>query len=178
LRVDGSHVTGREDIRQEQRLFVSYIVRNLDGANIGHRHPKVFGLAARIAAEHVAEPKKAGGRLSHCFSRNLSIGIGSIAARKQALLTKPALAATDGEGRDDPITNLQVRDFGSKLDNLAHILVAEDVAALHGRLITIKQMEIRAADSTRRDLYNGVAGMLDLRIRDRIDPDVAFSVPA
>jgi hypothetical protein len=88
------------------------------------------------------------------------------------------LPAANGEGHHDPVTNLEVCDLGSQLDHLAHVLMAEDVAALHGRLIAVKKMEVRAADGTRGDLDDGVAGMLDLRIRNRVNLDVAFSVPA
>jgi hypothetical protein len=56
--------------------------------------------------------------------------------------------------------------------------MAEDVAALHGRLVSVKQMKVGAADGAGRYLNDCVAGMLDLRIRNRVDPDIAFSVPA
>ena len=48
---------------------------------------------------------------------------GAVAARKQALLTEPALAAANGEGDDNAIADLEVFDFGAQLDHLAHVLV-------------------------------------------------------
>ena len=91
LRVLGGHVAGREDVGQEQRLFVGDAVRHLDRADIGHRDAQIFGLAAAIAAEHVAEAEQAGGRMAHRLDRHLGIRIGAVAAREQALLAEPAL---------------------------------------------------------------------------------------
>jgi len=56
--------------------------------------------------------------------------------------------------------------------------MAEDVAALHGRLVSVEQMKVGAADGAGRDLNDSVARVLDLGIRNSIYPDVAFSVPA
>jgi hypothetical protein len=56
--------------------------------------------------------------------------------------------------------------------------MAEDVAALHGRLISIEQMEVGAADGASGDLNDSVARVLDLGIRNCVHPDIAFSVPA
>ena len=126
----------------------------------------------------MAKSEQTGGRLPHRLSRHLGIGIGAVAARKQPLLAEPALTAANGEGDDDPVTDLEVRDLGPEFDHLAHVLMTEDVAAFHGRLVAVQQMEVGAADGAGGDLDDRVAGMLDLRIRNRVYPDVAFSVPA
>jgi hypothetical protein len=140
--------------------------------DVRHRHPEILGLSAGIAAEHVA------GRLAHSPGRHLGVRIGAVAARKQPFLAEPALSAANGEGHDHTVADLQVGDLGSKLDHLAHVLVAEDVAALHGRLVSVEQVKVRAADRTRGDLDDRVPRVVDLRIRNRVHPDVAFSVPA
>jgi hypothetical protein len=88
------------------------------------------------------------------------------------------LSADNGEGHDHTVADLQVGDFGSTLDHLSQVLLAEDVAALHGRLVAVKEMKVRAADSTCGDLDDRVARVVDLRIRNRVHPDVTFSVPA
>ena len=44
--------------------------------------------------------------------------------------------------------------------------------------VSVEQMKVGAADGAGRDLNDCVAGMLDLRIRNRVYPDVAFSAPA
>jgi hypothetical protein len=53
-------------------------------------------------------------------------------------------------------------------DYLAHVLVAEDVAALHGRVVSVEEVKVRAADRTRGDLDDRVARVADLRIRNRL----------
>jgi hypothetical protein len=52
------------------------------------------------------------------------------------------LPAANGERNDDAVTNLEVLYFGSQFDHLAHVLVAENVAALHGRLVAVEEMKI------------------------------------
>jgi hypothetical protein len=54
--------------------------------------------------------------------------------------------------------------------------MSENVAPLHGGLIPIKEMKIRAADGAGGDLDDGVARMLDLWVGDGIYPDVAFGI--
>ena len=98
--------------------------------------------------------------------------------REQPFLAEPALAAADGERRHYPVADLKVGRFRSEFDDLAHIFVAKNVTALHCRLISIQEMQVRAKDCTRGNLDDGITRMLDLRIRNRVHPDVAFSVPA
>jgi hypothetical protein len=105
--------------------------------DVGHRDPEVLSLTAGITPEHVAEPEQARGRLPHRLSCHLGIGIGAVAAGKKPLLTEPALTAANGERDHDPVADLEVGDFGPKLDHLAHVLVTENVSAFHGRLITV-----------------------------------------
>ena len=64
------------------------------------------------------------------------------------------------------------------LDDLAHEFVAEHVAGLHGRHLAVHQVEVRAADGAGRHLDDDVAGILDLRIGNRVAADVALAVPA
>ena len=92
LRIDGGHVAGRKNVGQEQRLFVSDAVGNLDRADVGHRHAKIFGLAAGVAAEHVAESEQAGWRLPHRLGRQLGIRVRAVAARKQTLSDRTSIA--------------------------------------------------------------------------------------
>jgi hypothetical protein len=56
--------------------------------------------------------------------------------------------------------------------------VAENVAALHRRLVAVEKMKIGTADGAGRDLDNRVTGVLDLGIRNSVYSNVAFSVPA
>jgi hypothetical protein len=57
-------------------------------------------------------------------------------------LAEPALAATDGERHHYPVADLKVGHFRSEFDDLAHIFVAENVTALHCRLISIQEMQV------------------------------------
>ena len=63
------------------------------------------------------------------------------------------------------------------LHDLAHELVAEDVAALHGGHEAVVEMQVGAADGAGGDLDDGVARMLDLRVGDRVAADVVLAVP-
>jgi hypothetical protein len=116
--------------------------------------------------------------MPHRLRCHLGVGVGAVAAGKQALLAEPTLPTTDGEGHDDPVTNLEVRNLGSQFDHLAHVFMSEDVSTLHGRLVPVKEMKVGATDGAGRDLDNRVARMLDRGIGNRVYPNVAFSVPA
>ena len=56
----------------------------------------------------------------------------------------------------------------TEFDYLAHVLMNEDVAAFHGRLVAVQRMEVGAADGAGGDLDDRVAWMLDLRIRNLV----------
>ena len=135
-------------------------------------------MAAGVASQHVAEAEQAGGRLAHRLARHLSIGIGAVAAGEQTLLAEPALAAADREGDNDPVADLEVGDLRAELDHLAHILVTEYVAALHGRLIAVEEMQVGAADRAGGDFDDRVARMLDFGIGHGVNANIAFAVPA
>ncbi len=55
----GRHVAGRENVGQEQDLFVFQVVGHLDRADIGEGYSCVFRLTSGIAAEHVRIPEEA-----------------------------------------------------------------------------------------------------------------------
>ena len=58
------------------------------------------------------------------------------------------------------------------LDDLAHELVAEDVALLHRRDEAVVEVQVGAADRRRGDLHDGVAPVQDLRVGHLLDPHV------
>ena len=115
--------------------------------------------------------------MAHRLDRHLGIGVGRAAGRKQSLLAEPALAAADRERHHHAVADLEVRHLRAERHNLAHILMAQNVSALHGRLIAIEQVEIRSADRAGRDLDDGIARMLDLGIGNGVYPNVTFSMP-
>ncbi len=60
----GAHVAGREDVGQEQHLFVAQPCRHLDRADIGERHAQILRLAAREAAQQVRIAEQPGRRMA------------------------------------------------------------------------------------------------------------------
>ena len=116
--------------------------------------------------------------MAHRLGGHLGVRIGPIAGRKQTLLAEPAIAAADRERHHHPVPDLEVGDLGPERHDLAHVLVAEDVAGLHGRHVTIKKVEIRTANRASSNFYDRIARVLDLGIRNGVDADIAFTVPA
>src|SRR6185295_1798676 len=98
----------------------------------------------------------AGGRVPPHLLRHPLVRVRVLAQRVQLALARRADAAGDGEGYDDPITDLELLHAASHLDDLAHELVAKDVTALHRRDEAVIKMQIRAADRGRRDLHDRV----------------------
>jgi len=80
--------------------------------------------------------------------RHPRVGIAVLTARVQLGPAGPTRPARDGEWDDDAVAHRQRRavDPGAHLDDLAHELVAEDVAVLHRRHVAVDQMQVRAAD--------------------------------
>src|SRR6185295_17605703 len=77
----------------------------------------------------------------------------------------------------DSVADPELAVFRSDLDDLAHRLVAEDVAAFHRGHDPVKQMQVRAADGAGGNLDDGIASMLDLGIRHGVASNVVLAVP-
>lgn len=176
----GAHVPGRQDVGEEQHLFVGEVRLDLQGVGVGQHHAGVLGLAAGEAAGEVGVAVDPGGGMAEHLLRDAGVGVGVLAARVQLRATGPAGAAGDGEGHDDPVADAQcaVADAGADLDDLAHELVAHDVVLLHGGDVAVEQMEVGAADRRRGDLHDGVATVEDRRVRYLLHLDRVASRPA
>ena len=172
----GGHVAGRKNIREKQRLFVVERVRHLDRPLVRVRHAKIFGLPAAIAAEKMRIAEKPRGRMAPQRLGFLMIRICALAGGIKAALAEAALAAGNGEGHDDAVADLQAFDRRSDLDDFAHGLMAQHVAAVHLRNDAVIDVNIRAADGAGRDLDHGVARILDHRIWNAFATDVALAV--
>ena len=159
-------------------MLVGHAVGDLDRADVGVGHAEILGLAAGKAAQHVRVAEQARRRLAHRLAGDLGVGVRGVAERVQLPLAEPAGAARDRERHDDAVALLELRDGRPDLDDLAHRLVAEDVARLHRRHVAVVEVEVGAADGGRGDLDDHVARILDLRVGDGVDPDVALAVPA
>ena len=174
----GGHVAGGEDVGKEEHLLVGYVVRNFEAPNIGEWHASVLRLAASVASHHVGIAEQARARVAIHFFGNPRVRIGVVAARPQLLLAEPAAPACDGEWHQNAVARIQVLHLGAEFDDLAHELVAEDVALLHRGNVAVVEMKIRAADGGGGDLNNGVTRVQDLGVRDIFNANVAASPPA
>ena len=72
---------------------------------------------------------------------------------------------------------LDVGDLGADLLDDAHRLVAEDVALVHERAEHLVEVQVGAADAARGDADDRVGRLLDRRVGDRVDANVALAVP-
>ena len=124
----GGHVAGREDVRQEQHLLVRQVVGDLERPDVGERHARVLRLAAGVAAQHVRVAEDAARRIAPQLLGHPGVRVRVLAERVQLALAAAAVAAGDRERHDDAVADLEVLDAAADLDDLAHELVAEDVA--------------------------------------------------
>jgi hypothetical protein len=92
------------------------------------------------------------------------IGIGALAAGIKAALTEQAFAASNRERCDDAIADFEILDLRAEFDDLAHRLVAKDVAAFHAGNDAIVNGKVRAADRAGSYFDNRVARMLNYGI--------------
>jgi hypothetical protein len=105
--------------------------------------------------------------------RDARVRVGVLTARVELCRAGVAGAARDGERDDDPVADTRFRllDPGPDLDDLAHELVAHDVAVLHRRDVPVEQVQVRPADRGRGDPDDRVAPVEDSRVGDVADLD-------
>src|SRR3954467_381514 len=166
-----------EDVGEEQDLLVLEVVLDLDRADVGERHARVLGLAAGVAAGEVRVAEDAGRRVAEHLLRQARVRVGVLAQRVELIPAVPAVAARDREGDDDAVADLQAGHITAGLDDLAHELVAEDVALLHRRDVPVVEVQVGAADRGRADLDDRVAPVEDLGVRDVLDLDRVAAGP-
>jgi hypothetical protein len=106
----------------------------------------------------VAEQARAGVAVQ--LFGNVGVGVGVVAARPQLAAAEEAVAAGDGKRHDDAVAAPEVGHAGADLDDLAHELVAEDVALVHGRDETVQKVQIGAADGVARHPDDGARGLI------------------
>src|SRR5829696_10380733 len=162
----GSHEARREDVRQEEHLLVGQVVLDLDRPDVGVGDAGVLGLAAGVAARDVRVAEDAGRRVAEELLGDARVRVGVLADGVELVLAGPAVAAGDRERDDDAVADLEVGDAPALLDDLAHELVAEDVALAHRRDVAVVEVQVGPADRRGADLHDGVAVVEDLRVRD------------
>ena len=172
------HVAGGEDVGEEQHLLVGQRVGHLDRPDVRERHARVLGLASGIAAVHVRIAEQARPRVAADLFGHPRVGVRVVAERPELLLAEVAAAAGNRERHDDAIADFEVAVLATDLDDLAHELVAEDVALLHRRDIAAVDVEIGSTDRGCSDFHDRVARVQQLGIRDVLDADIFFAVVA
>ena len=111
------------------------------------------------------------------FAAIVLVAVGGLADGVVAAPALVALAAPDRERHDDAVAHLELLDLGADLDDLAHELVADDVAVHHARHVAVVEVQVGAADGAGGDPDDGVARILDLGIGNLFAADVARLVP-
>src|SRR5215212_7421105 len=112
------------------------------------------------------------------FLRHGGVGIAVLAAGKEVPAAHEALAAGDAERHHDAVAGLELLDTTAGLDDFAHELMAQDVAALHRGNETVVEMQIGPADGGGGDPDDGVARVDDGGVRHLLDPDGPLAFPA
>ena len=176
--LDSRLPSGREDVTEEENLLVRDTIRHLDVRRIGKGNAEIFGLPARIAAGQMRVAEQACGRVAEYLVSEILLAVGGLAHREIAAFALIALAADDRERNHHPVADLElVLGLRPDLDDLPHHLVSHDVAGQHRRDEVVEQVQVRAADGAARHLDDGVARLLDLRVRDGVAADVFLAVP-
>jgi hypothetical protein len=152
-------------------------VRNPERTDVGERHADVLRLTAGVAAHHVRVAEQTRARESVQLLRHPGIRVRVVTERPELPFAEEAAAACDRERDDDAVADAQSGVLSADLDDLAHELVAENVAGLQSRDEAVEQVQIRSADRRRRDADDRVTGIQDLRIRHALDSDVVRAVP-
>jgi hypothetical protein len=109
---------------------------------------------------------------------DILVSVGALADGEISSLTLIALTADDGERNDHAVAYLELLVGLSNLDDLAHKLVAHDVAGAHPWHVAVIEMEIRATDRAACDFNDRISRIFDHGIRNCIATDVVCSVIA
>src|SRR5262249_1209877 len=159
-RLDGAHlrahVAGGQDVGEEQYLLVAQVRLDLQWPDVGERYPRVLRLAAGVPAGQVGVAEDPGGRMAEHPLRDAGVGIAVLATGVELGRAGTAGTTGDRERYDHPVADPQpIRvDVRADLDDLAHELVPQHVAVLHGRDVAVDQVQVRTADRGRGDPYD------------------------
>ena len=161
---------GGEHVGQVHEALVGRTVRNLDVCELRLGHTQQLGLSTRHLPVQlrVAEQRRTHALVAHLCG--LALGV-------EQPVAHVAVAAGDLEGHDHPVAHREIAGLAAHLLHDAHGLVSEDVSLLHERAERLVQVQVGAADVGGGDPDYRVRGLLDHRIRNRVDANVLRAVP-
>ena len=161
---------GGQDVGQEEEAVVGRPFGDLDGAVMGLGHAQELGLPTGHLPVELGVAEEAGPHALVAVLRRLAL-------RLQAVLAHEAMSARDVERHDDAIADREIVD--PRADGLddAHRLVAEHVTGVEKRPHHLVEVQVRAAQAGRGDADDRVGRLLDGRVGDVVDADVAPAMP-
>ncbi len=111
------------------------------------------------------------------FLGHPGVRIGILAQRMLSRRAEEAVAAGDRKWIDDAIAHFQVLHAAADFHHFAHEFVADDIAAHHGRDVTVVDVQIRSTDRRGGDADDRIAWVENLRVRDFLDAQIRNAVP-
>ena len=162
----GAEVGGRKNIGEEDRLLVAYRVGQLDEVRRRIGDARVFRLQAVEIAARVAAAIERGAGVR-------ALGVRNVALRLVAGAAVAAIAAGDGRRHHDAVALAQVAHVLAALLDDADRLVTEDRSGLHAGKRAADEVQVGAADGARGDADQRIGGLVDLRLADRLEANVA-----
>jgi len=128
----GGLVARRRGVRGKQQLLIGVALGGLERAHVGLGHAHILGKATGIAAEAVGVAEEAGRRLAVHLLQHPGVGVGVVAPGGVALSAEGTMATGHQRRHDDAVARLHLMHLFTDLNDLAHELVADDVAFAHG----------------------------------------------
>src|SRR5215831_5963423 len=178
VRVLRGLVARGKDVGEEENLLVTQLVRDLERTHVRERHAEVFRLASREATQHVRVAEQSRRGVTEGLARHLGVRVRHVAEGEAPLAARQTVTAGHREGHHHAIAGAKLRHVAPDLDDLAHRLMADDVALFHVRHEAAEEVEIGPADRGGGDAHDGVARITNARVRHRVEPDVLNAVPA
>ena len=137
----------------------------LSGPTSANGTRAILGLAAGEAADQVRVAEDARRGVPHHLLGQPGVRVGVLAQRAQLSCRHcQQLPQAIGKGTTTRSPTFRFLTAAPDLDDLAHELVAEDVALLHRRHEAVVEVQVGAADRGRGDLDDRVALVEDLRV--------------
>ena len=158
----GTHISGRQNVGQEQTLLVVHVLGNCEQVRIGERHECGLSLTA----------------LSHRTSEHVRIGNAAgrlLASTVMMVVAMGAVSATDCARNQYAITLLEATDRLSRIfDHTTEFVPQQETVDLHRGCVP--HMKIGTADRSPLDLHDDILLVFDLRIGKVVVADIFIAV--